>query len=200
VDSLRARVHEGFRRIAIAIGAVSGFVLGGLTIFLVWSAGYPLLTAVGLGILVVPVAFSIGGGAILLIGWILEGFFPGGQLKPQIEPWSFVISSDVDSGDFSKVFAKALLDGSGQKILLGLLEANGNNVTSREMAILKYVLGEEDKEFLMQTISQKDATEMSHQESEILARQMELLQSVVESEEFQLQQEERRNELDESCR
>jgi len=29
---------------------------------------------------------------------------------------------------------------------------------------------------------------------------MELLQSVVESEEFQLQQEERRNELDESCR
>ena len=95
----------------------------------------------------------------------------------------------MDSKEFSRVFAEALLDKAVGKILPGLLEASGNNVTSREMAILKYLLGKEDNEFLMQTITQK---RVSYQESWIISRQMELLKSVMGSEEFRIQQEERR--------
>jgi hypothetical protein len=99
--------------------------------------------------------------------------------KPKFEPGTIVISEDVDSKEFSRVFAKALLHQTGRNILSPLLEASGNNFTSREMAILKYVLGEEDREFLISAISKEGPGEISYREAEILNRQMKILQSVV---------------------
>ena len=188
MDSPRARVHEGFRRLAIIMGAVLGFVLGGI-VLLIKHEGISWSYVIGVGVSVGLIVFLISWGAVCLVGWIIEGFFGENQKNLQAEPGSIIISSDVDSKEFSRVFAEALLDKAVGKILPGLLEASGNNVTSREMAILKYLLGKEDNEFLMQTITQK---RVSYQESWIISRQMELLKSVMGSEEFRIQQEERR--------
>ena len=76
-----------------------------------------------------------------------------------------------------------------------MLEISGNNFTSREMAILKYVLGEEGRDLIIETMTQNDLTKASYEESEIWSRQMDLLKSITESEEFQRSQEDRRAEL-----
>ncbi len=113
--------------------------------------------------------------AIIWISWALWRKYR----KPRLEPGTVLISSDVDRQEFSRIFARALLDETGRKILVPLLQASRNTFTRREMAILKYVLGEETREHLVETIETLGAEHTNYREAEILNRQMDILRSVV---------------------
>lgn len=113
--------------------------------------------------------------AIICISWALWRKYR----KPRLEPGTVLISSDIDRQEFSRIFAKALLDETGRKVLVPLLQASGNNVTWREMAILKCVLGEETREYLVETIRAMGDQHTTYREAEILNRQMDILTSVV---------------------
>jgi uncharacterized membrane-anchored protein YjiN (DUF445 family) len=128
---------------------------------------------------------------LLVVGWILKSCF---DKKSQDEPGNIIISG-VDTQEFSRVFAAALLDESGGKLLSGLLKISGNKISLREMAMLKFILGEEDNEFLVEAIATNESSDASFEEMEISLRQMELLESIVSSEEHQLEQEKRKNEM-----
>lgn len=110
--------------------------------------------------------------------FIAYGIFYFKKLVGSIEPGAIIISKDVDPKEFSRIFAKTLLNETGREILAPLFEASGYNFTWREMAILKFVLGEKDRDSLVQAIEEKAATQPNLRESEILVRQLKLLESI----------------------
>lgn len=102
-------------------------------------------------------------------------------LEPSLtvrEPGSIVISKEVDSKEFSHLFARALLDDKGRRVLLPLLEISGMTVTSREIAIMKYILGEEDRGFLLRALEERRNNYVDHREAEVQNRQIEVLKPV----------------------
>jgi len=102
-------------------------------------------------------------------------------LEPSLtvrEPGSIVISKEVDSKEFSHLFARALLDDNGRKVLLPLLEVSGMTVTSREIAIMKYIVGEENRESLLRALEERRNNYVDYREVEVQNRQIEVLKSV----------------------
>ncbi len=102
-------------------------------------------------------------------------------LEPDLlirEPGNIIISKEVDSKEFSRLFARALVEEKGRKVLLGLLETSGAIITSREIAILKCLVGEEDQDFLMRTFEERRKGDFDYQETNIQNRQLEILLSI----------------------
>jgi len=102
-------------------------------------------------------------------------------LEPDLlirEPGNIIISKEVDSKDFSRLFARAAVEEKEGKVLLGLLEASGAIITSREIAILKFLFGEEDQDFLMRTFEERRKGDVDYQETNIQNRQLEILHSI----------------------
>jgi hypothetical protein len=98
------------------------------------------------------------------------------------EPGSILISKEVDSKEFSRQFAKTLLDEKGRNVLVPLLQASGMNVTSREIAIMKYIVGEADRDFVLHVLEERRKNEADYQEAEIQNRQIEALKSILGAE------------------
>ncbi len=94
------------------------------------------------------------------------------------EPGNIVISKEVDPKEFSRLFARASVEEKEGKVLLGLLEASGAIITSREIAILKCLSGEEDQDFVMRTFEERRKGDVDYQETNIQNRQLEILQSI----------------------
>lgn len=105
---------------------------------------------------------------------------PSLPIKP---PGTFVISDDVDASDFYRLFAKALVDEKARELLVPLMEATGMNVTMREIAILKYAIGEEDRESLLKAMQpEQPNTQMSDAEAAVVVRELEILKSLFTNE------------------
>jgi len=91
------------------------------------------------------------------------------------KPGEIIIKEEA-SADFSRLFAKAMLDTAVVDLLADLLKVSGAEFSWREMAILKYVLGEEDNEYIAQMIEEMGEA-MKGNEPSILLRQMQILQN-----------------------
>jgi len=87
------------------------------------------------------------------------------------------VSAEVDSNEFRRLFADALFDKRWRKLVIPLLKVSRNTVTSREIAILKFVLGEVDYEFVIREINNERWS--NNRDAGICLRQVELLQKVV---------------------
>jgi hypothetical protein len=86
------------------------------------------------------------------------------------------VSSEVDPEEYSRLHAKVLADHRTRKILIPLLKASRGTVTSREMAFLKYLGGEESKAYLLQELRQDRYR--NRREAMIVWKQVVLLDSL----------------------
>jgi len=86
-------------------------------------------------------------------------------------------------GEFPRIFAEALLDAQTRKALVPLLKASGNNVTGREIVLMKYLLGKyESKDAFVADIKEIAETNASAQDALILNKQLAVLKSVLDEE------------------
>lgn len=99
--------------------------------------------------------------------------------QPTLEPGAIVIHPEVGRDEFSRLFASALLDERGRGVLLGLMKASGMNWTPRESAMVKFTMGEIDKEELLREIDYFTTHNPSFHELQILENQISVLQSVL---------------------
>lgn len=103
--------------------------------------------------------------------------------QPTLEPGTIVIHREVGREEFSRLFASALLDKRGRDVLLGLMKASGMNWTPRESVMMKFTLGEIDKEEFLREIHDFTTYNPSFLDPRILGYQIQALQSVLGTEE-----------------
>ncbi len=102
-------------------------------------------------------------------------------LEPELvvrEPGTIVISKEVDSKEFSRLFSWALIDKKGREVLLALLESSGMTITPREIAILKYVVGEKDSDWLSHRLQEIAEANYDPYQAEVMNRQISMVQSL----------------------
>ena len=104
--------------------------------------------------------------------WVIRRTFR--PSLPPVEPGTLRLHPEVNSEEFSRVMAKALVDKQGRQVLVPLFQASEGWVTPREMAILKYAVGEEDRDFLLRVIAEKKTV----REAAIFNHQLTTLRSV----------------------
>jgi hypothetical protein len=94
------------------------------------------------------------------------------------EPGTMVISKEVDSKDFARLLSKVALDEKAHEVFFSLVEANGWVVTSREMAMLKCVVGELGRDSLLHFVNERRNSDVDFQKAEIVNRQIRILQGM----------------------
>lgn len=100
-------------------------------------------------------------------------------VDPEIREPGDIRLIGVDSKEFSKVFAKTLVDEKARQIVVPLLEASGLTVSKREMAFLQYAVGDDpDKEEIMRILDEYRNSDLTDTEIEILHKQLEALKAV----------------------
>ncbi len=124
-----------------------------------------------LAILIVLTAINV---AIMFLKW---------RRRKEPSLGTVQLSPEVDPQEYSRLFAKVRTHKRAGKILIPILKAAKNNVSAREMAFLKYLAGEENKEYLLRELKQERYH--SAREAAILLKQVTLLDSVASAERSQ---------------
>jgi hypothetical protein len=104
--------------------------------------------------------------------------------QPTPEPGAIMIHPEVGKEEFSRLFAGALLDKRGRDVLLGLMKASGMNWTPRESVMMKFTLGEIDKEELLREIDYFTKHNPSFHDPLVLVSQIDVLKGAQAEEEI----------------
>jgi hypothetical protein len=84
----------------------------------------------------------------------------------------------VDSEEFFPLFAKVLLDKKARHIVVPLFEASGMNVTKREMAFLKYAVGDDPDNANLKTLfDEYRTTDVPDLDREIFLKQLDAVKA-----------------------
>ena len=90
---------------------------------------------------------------------------------------SLIVDDDVDRAEFARVFARASLDPRARQAIGPLFEASDGRVTPRELALLRYLLGDINPDDILAAIS---VPAMTTQEVMRLRRQVDIVKEILD--------------------
>ena len=90
---------------------------------------------------------------------------------------SLIVDDDVDRAEFARIFARASLDARARRAIGPLFEASDGHVTPRELALLRYLLGDINPDDILAAIS---VPAMTTQEVMRLRRQVDIVKEILD--------------------
>ena len=100
--------------------------------------------------------------------------------KPQLNPGKIPISPEVDSKEFSSLFAETLLDKQASPIFLLLFQSGNGYITWREIMFMKFLLGKIDRDTMIEEMEAHKND--SYQDAQVINRQVKILTSKFKTE------------------